>query len=185
MNIAKKCKLDRKPIILIDQDEVIVDYVGEVLNRYNARYDSSFKREDITEWKLSNILGDNVETILKDPLLFKNLTPINGAIETLKELIDSNDFDIYIVTTAHPTACKYKYEWIKKHMPFFPIENIIFTYHKHLIKGDLLLDDYEENLKNFSGKKLLFDSPHNQNNTKYEKINSWNDFKKYLYNEFF
>lgn len=48
-----------------------------------------------------------------------------------------------------------------------------FISHKHILKGDVLIDDRSYNLENFDGRSLLFTSPHNVNENGFERVDNW------------
>ena len=83
-----------------------------------------------------------------------------------------NDIRILIVTATSPETWGVKYEHcVKRLLPDFPVENIILTSRKDLIKCDVLIDDHIENLKETSAYKVLVDASYNK------------DIEPYLYNE--
>lgn len=74
------------------------------------------------------------------------------------------DMRILIVTATSPETWGVKYEHcIKRLLPNFPVENIILTSRKDLIKCDVLIDDHIENLKETSAYKVLVDASYNKN----------------------
>lgn len=187
-NIDKTTPLikNRKPIILLDQDEVLADYITEILSRYNETYNTNFTNEDIVHWKIAEILGEEVNDIMFEPEIFSKLNPVAGAIEGVKGLIESNLFNVYIVSAAHPKVCLNKYQWVKEHMPFFSTDNIMFTSHKELVQGDVLVDDGLHNIEKFkNGEPIIFDQAHNRNISSYHRVYDWLDLTKYLLDKFY
>lgn len=177
---------DRRPILLLDQDDVLADYLSAVVSEYNKTFNTNYSKSDITDWKIADILGEEVYNILFDPTLFLNLEPIQGAITGIKELLSANLFDIYIVTAAHPAVINNKYIWISKNMPFFNKQNIIFTSQKHLVKGDILVDDGLHNIKEFNnGEPIIFTQPHNIKEKKYKRVDNWIELIDYLLDKFY
>lgn len=116
-------------IVYIDMDDTLCDFKGAFLNalRMNPaiRYPQSQYR------------------------FFANLQPIAGAIETIRDLIDSEEYDPYILSapsTRNPFSYAEKREWVEVHLGYEFCEKLILCAHKGLLKGDLLIDD------NFEGK---------------------------------
>ena len=117
-----------KKILYIDMDGVIVDF------------ESAFERLDpavLEKYK------DNEDQI---PGLFKLMTPMPGAIEAVTEL--STIFDTYVLSTVpwhNISGASQKIEWIQNHFgaekgsPLW--KRIILSHHKHLNRGDFLIDD--------------------------------------------
>jgi 5'-nucleotidase len=75
---------------------------------------------------------------------FANLKPIEGAIETVKLLIESNAYDPYILSapsTRNPLSYAEKREWVEEHFGYDFCKRLILCTHKGLLKGDFLIDD--------------------------------------------
>lgn len=80
------------------------------------------------------------------PGIFALMRPLPGAIEAAHRLAAS--FDVYVLSTApwnNPTAWHDKVEWIKRYFgdgPDGPLyKRLILSHHKHLNRGDFLVDD--------------------------------------------
>lgn len=176
-----------RPVLLIDQDDVLAEYISAVVEAFNNKYGTRFKTSDCTAWDLASIFGEEILTVMHEPELFRNLKPVKDAVETFERLYRSNLFEMYIVTAAHPRTVEAKYDWIKEHMAFLPQKNIIVSSAKHMIKGDYLLDDGMHNIKAFAdtdGTPIVFDRPHNQLEGKgFRRVGNWLDFEKLIINE--
>lgn len=94
------------------------------------------------------------------PHIFSKMVPIKGAIESFKRL--SAVYDTYILSTSpwdNPTALNDKLEWIKCYLGDVAYKRAIFTHHKHLNKGDYLIDDRTKNgADRFEGELIQFGS---------------------------
>lgn len=176
-----------KPVLLIDQDDVLAEYIKGVVENFNEKYNTNYTTDDCVCWDLVSVFGEDILTIMHEPELFRNLKPVEEAIETFKRLYESNLFEMYIVTAAHPSSVEAKYEWIKQYMPFFPQNHIIISSVKYMIKGDYLLDDGMHNIvafKEAGGTSIIFDRPHNQKEcSSYPRVKSWREFEKWIMNE--
>lgn len=112
----------------------------------------------------------------KLPGLFKDLEPIEGAIEAVNTLLDTVHFDVYFLSTApwdNPDAWTHKRLWIDK---FFETKKIkkrlILCHHKQLLIGDFLIDDRKFNgASEFTGEWLEFGS---------EQFPDWSAVLNYL-----
>lgn len=94
---------------------------------------------------------------------YANLTPITGAIESVKKLIHSKLFDPYILTapsTRNPFSYTEKRVWIEKYFGFEFTEKLIISPNKGLLKGDILIDDLisGRGQESFEGKIMQFGS---------------------------
>lgn len=176
-----------KPVLLIDQDDVLAEYITGVVKAFNKKYGTHFEPNQCTSWDLISIFGEEIKTVMHEPELFRNLEPVPDAIKTFERLYKSNLFEIYIVTAAHPRSVEAKYEWLKKYMPYFPESNIIVSSAKFMIKGDYLLDDGMHNIKAFAevgGKPIVFKRPHNKVERKqFNSIGNWKEFERFIIQE--
>ena len=94
---------------------------------------------------------------------FANLRPIEGAIEAVKSLVDSDEYDPYILSapsTKNPLSYAEKREWIEIYFGYDFCEKLILCGHKGLLKGDLLIDDNHEGKGQdlFEGELIQFGS---------------------------
>ncbi len=130
-----------KPIIYIDMDGVLVDLEANI-QLFKHKFRSQICTPDMI------------------PGVFRNAPAIQGAVEAVKALLDSNQFDCYIATSApwnNPESASDKIWWIKKHFGDSFAKKMVITHCKHLIIGDYLIDDREVNgAKDFVGKHIHF-----------------------------
>ncbi|MFH1532590.1 MAG: hypothetical protein ABIK09_17840 [Pseudomonadota bacterium] len=72
---------------------------------------------------------------------FLDLEPIPGSLRALEEL-RSDGFDVWIVSKppGFPGAWAEKFAWIQRHCPAFQ-ERVVVCTSKHVIQGDVLIDD--------------------------------------------
>ena len=73
-----------------------------------------------------------------------------------------------------------KYEWLDEHFPFIHWKQRIFCGNKHLVKGDVLIDDHDFNLSVFPGRPIVFTAPHNIHYKEYERMNTWLEAKNFF-----
>lgn len=177
----------KKPVLLIDQDDVLAEYVKGLTELYNKKYKTNFTVNDCTCWDIASVLGERVHEIMYESELFLNLEPVPKAIETFERLYKSGLFEMYIVTAAHPKSVEAKFQWLNKYMPFFPKSNVIVTSSKFMIKGDYLLDDGMHNIIEFldaGGKAIVFERPHNQSERLgYVSVEGWEAFENLIMKE--
>lgn len=148
--------MDKKPILYIDMDNVLVDFKTGIARlteeekiKYEGRYDET-------------------------PDIFSKMLPMEGAVESFKIL--SEKYDTYILSTSpweNPSAWSDKLKWVKKHLGDNAYKRLILTHHKNLNKGDFLIDDRTKNgAGEFEGELILFGS---------EEYPNWNSIVRYLY----
>ncbi len=173
-----------KPVLLIDQDDVLAEYIKALTLKFNACYGTNYQLSDCTCWDLMSIFGERILDIMHEPEIFRTLEPVQEAIETFRRLYESDLFEMYIVTAAKASVVPAKAEWIHKHLPFLPEKNMIFCMDKNRIKGDYLLDDGMHNIIAFEeagGTPIIFNRPHNQHViSHYPRVNGWIEFEDYI-----
>ena len=174
----------RKITLLIDQDDVLAEYISGVTEAYNAKYGTNKKASDCITWNLYNIFGEEVDTVMHEPELFRHLKPVVHALEVFERLYKSNLFEMYIVTAAQSCSVEAKHQWLKEFMPYFPHERVIICRKKNMIRGDFLLDDGMHNIEDFSttgGTPIIFERPHNVDcGEHYYRVKNWLEFESLI-----
>ena len=99
----------------------------------------------------------------KLPGVYENLDPITDSIESVTELFNNPDFDVYFLSSApwdNPEAWTHKRLWVAKYFDVKIIrKRLILSHHKQLLIGDYLIDDNEWNgASEFQGKWIHFGS---------------------------
>lgn len=163
--------------IFVDMDEVLADTYGAHIEIYNAEFNGTLTSEQCngTEvWKMvPEAHQESVRKHARQRGFFRNLKPIANSIEILAKLV--SEHEVYVASAAmqFPNSLEEKSDWLDEHFPFIPWRNRILCGDKHVLKGDVLIDDRSYNLANFEGRGILFTSPHNVNTTGYERVNTW------------
>lgn len=153
-----------KKIAFIDMDGVLADF-GERVRQVEAT--------------LGKRHGDKVDEI---SFVFRDLNPIDGAVEAVKKLHASGKYDLYIASTSpweNPTALQDKKDWVEKHFGDIFYKKVIFSHNKHLLCGDYLIDDRLKNgADRFKGELLRFGIDHETG--KRNEFPDWDAILKYL-----
>lgn len=174
------CRLTgRKPMLLIDQDEVMFDLVGYLLTLYNEEHGTNYKISDVTDWNLGKLLGKNVYEYFNRTDFFEHLEPIKDMVEVLTKIHETNRYDITIVTAGKESSHIGKIKSIKKHVPFIHSDNVIYASKKNMIKGDILFDDAPHNVIDFDktkGLPILFNKYFNQDVKGFIRVDGWYEF---------
>ena len=128
----------KKKILYIDMDGVIADFdraIQDHIDRFELNVDKFESREKLVDY----ICECN-------PHLFHQLEPIEGAIESVKELFPL--FDVYFLSTAMwwvPTSFTGKRVWLEEHFGDLATKRLILTHRKDLALGHYLIDDRTKN----------------------------------------
>lgn len=150
-----------KKIIHIDMDDTTMSFIGD---------------ERLFSVPIEPIHQDHPP--MHELLFFRNQKPLPGAIEAINKLIDSNLFEIYILSVplyTSPHSYSEKVESIREHLPRL-LNRIILTQDKSLIKGDYLIDDslHWKDKWESEGKTFIHFNP--RKDTKKQ----WNDIVEYF-----
>jgi len=139
-------------IIGIDIDNTLVTTSAAVLEYINERLGTNFTIEDIKEYYIENLLNPQYQWIVKESFLNKamwqKVKPIKDAFETVEKLYDDGH-TIYFCTSTEPENLRKKIKYISRHTNFsydFVKNHMINIKDKRLVRLDILIDDYVENL---------------------------------------
>lgn len=157
-------------LILIDQDGVLADFERGFHAAWKAtghepiplhERQTFYVRDDFPVH-----LRQEVEAVYLSPGFFRELPPIEGAIDALFELLESGH-DVRICTSPlnqYRHCLPEKYEWIERHLGSDFVSRIIVTKDKTLIHGDVLIDDNPKvaGLRTAHWKHIIFDQPYNR-----------------------
>lgn len=144
-----------KKTVFIDMDCVLVDFTSAF---------SKIEPEILAQYK------GNEDGI---PHIFGLMEPMPNAIESYHRIAEK--YDTYILSTApwdNPSAWHDKVVWVQKHLGEIAHKRLILSHHKHLCKGDILIDDRPNNgADKFDGEFILFGKDH---------FDSWKKVCEYL-----
>lgn len=165
----------KRPRILLDADGVIADFLTEalrVINKKSKRKGKErFTEQHVTQWDICKSVGmpemwAEIHKAARKPGFCKKISPYPHAkqgVNLLKEM-----GEVFVVTSplSTPYWTHERGEWLKEH---FEIEkpNVVHTEAKHIIVGDVLIDDKFENIESWVnhheyGLGLLWDAPYNR-----------------------
>ena len=156
--------------LMVDLDNCITNAL--YLERVNEFLKTDYKLEDQTEFELQKLTGKRINEFWKymeDKSYYDDAPLIEGAYDALKVLNDK--YELYVITAyickdSSPDISgnnlKYKYEYLKRKLPFIDPEQYVFTEKKNLIHSDIAIDDKINNLEN-ADKKILINAWHNKN----------------------
>lgn len=152
--------------ILIDMDDVLENLSSAWVNMLNKRYGTRVKREDLTDWDMSQffpeLTPDQVYGVLQDEELWETVEPLPGAVDGVRWLIEQGH-DVYVVTSSYYKTIRPKVDLVlKKYFPFIKDDKLIIASTKQMIKGDVLIDDGVHNLICGTYEKILMDAPYNR-----------------------
>ena len=164
--------------LFVDMDEVIADTYYAHIEIYNREFGKQLNLDDCYGREVWQCVPeehqDSVRKHASRVGFFRDLAPINDSQEVLRELV--KHYEVFIASAAmqYPNSLKEKSDWLDIFLPFIPWQNRILCGDKHILKGDILIDDRSYNLQRFEGRSILFTSPHNVHSNGFERADNWN-----------
>ncbi len=163
--------------ILIDVDGTIADIHTVWLDMYNKEYGDNMTVDQITKWEMHELVkpecGKGIYKFLSHPDFYKRTHPIDGAIWGVGELRRRGHKIVFVTSGVFPE----KERWVE-FLGFGGKRDIVFTEQKELVVGDIMIDDYQPNIKAWYeiGKHaILFDRPWNQTTPWHPRAKTWED----------
>ncbi len=162
--------------IAIDMDNVMADIYSHYLHYYEASHGIKLDTECLHGIPEGEILPDGlIRKFLLTPGFFRTAPVMPGSQEVIKALMEK--YEVFIVSAAmeFPQSLREKLEWLHEHFPFISWHNIVLCGSKTIVNADIMIDDYDKNLRHFKGRQLLFTAPHNVHLTDYERVHNWEE----------
>lgn len=171
-------------IIAVDYDNILNNLTEKTLEIYNAQSGKKIQLSDITSYNFYDCLdkedADGIIKLFKSKTLWDSLTPIDGAREGLRKLVEAGH-RVYIVTATAPENFNWKIQFLKKYFPFFNADNVIRMMDKSLLKCNILIEDcFEQLVKNKLCHRVCLDYSWNRNESKdfvydIRRCKDWNE----------
>ena len=163
-------------IIALDVDGVLADLGTEWLRRYNLDYGDTLTNNDITEWGIHKFVkcGVKIYEYIEDPTLYDSVLPIENSLVAVSQM--KQYARVVFVTSSTVGAFGAKYGWLRCHGFLDNDRDYIECRDKSLVKANLLIDDYLENIKAFRGASYLFSQPWNKSTDYVRRIINWEHF---------
>ena len=113
----------KKLTILVDMDDTIENLCETWAAFLNETHGTTVRTEDILDWDMTKAFPTIERSQVYDPLfneeMWKRVTPLPGAVEYLKRLIDDGH-KVVIVTASHQNTVAMK------------LNNVLFKYFSYL-----------------------------------------------------
>lgn len=177
-------------IVLLDCDGILCNFIGGVLDVVQYVTGTRHEYEEIDQWDFWPCLNLDptdkfaVDVYLKSCGFCSKLRPMPGAREAVAEL--QKRCEVYCVTVPYhgnKTWCHERTEWLWREVGI-PASQIIFTESKHMVRGNVLIDDKPDNLSSWSyseeGNSLcvLWNRPWNEGaQVNAVKVDNWDEVR--------
>ena len=138
--------------ILIDMDGICCDFIGQLIEVYNLRFNDQIVKADVKDSNFfrnlskPGITEDILESIMAEPGFFRNLKPYDGAIDSVKALVDAGHNVTIATSHLYEHSAHDKILWLKEHMPFIDRKHQFLGHQKWMIQADVLIDDTPRNV---------------------------------------
>jgi 5'(3')-deoxyribonucleotidase len=171
------------PTILLDVDGVLADFQSHYLGAIYAETGMVCDAASIDRWDIHetdvfiaaakhigielSALRKRVDAHVVKPDFCATIAVQQGAVEAVTRLQELGD--VFVVTSpwdSSPTWMHERHHWVHRHFGI-PRHHVIHTGRKHLIRGDIFVDDKLSHVEEWSaawpnGLPILFDMPHNR-----------------------
>ncbi len=166
--------------LIVDMDEVLCDFLGLIISIYNERYDANVTRNDIQDYAMSAY--PELHEIYKEPNVFRSLQPLPGG-RTCIGMLQAEGHEVVIASNngCCGRIADEKYDWIRRNIPYFDLNNVVFGARKDILSGDLIFDDNPEYLLGFNGISVAMDRPYNRHlhyPDVHYRVQNWVEFIK-------
>lgn len=179
----------RAPVVLLDIDGVCADFISASLAVLRRLFGLYFRHDDVTTWNLEDSLKltetqrARMMAEWSRPGFCRAIPPYDGALEgviALREL----GCDVYAVTApmwSSATWMAERTDWVQEHLSI-QRDKVIHTSAKHLVRGDLLVEDKVSTLADWAaahpdGTGLLFGRAYNAGDEfrgqRVVRVNDW------------
>lgn len=169
--------------VLVDMDEVIADTTLGMRNWYKQQYggDIDFAKMLEAGSMTRGFPAEHqpmVREKLFEPGFFRHLPVMDDSVDTLRQMNEKYEIFIVSAATEFPHSLTDKYFWLMEFYPFFTWQQLVLCGQKHMIQADIMIDDHARHLELFKGKAYIFTTPHNLNETRFERIDNWKEAAK-------
>jgi 5'(3')-deoxyribonucleotidase len=158
-------------------DEVTADTMAHYLERYNAEFKLNLTKEHLLGKRVFEVIDPahiaRARAYFEDSSFFADIPVMPGSQEVIRELMTR--YEIFITTAAMDVPCSFtpKFEWLQQHFPFIPSSHVVFCGDKSIVAADYLIDDDPRHFVRFRGEGILFTAGHNIRETRYRRIDNW------------
>ncbi|MBO7364928.1 MAG: hypothetical protein J6U26_06340 [Lachnospiraceae bacterium] len=153
-------------VILVDMDDTIEHLLVPWTECLNRKYGKNVRLTDVKCWNMQvtypDLTTEEIFSPLDEDSFWDAVTPIEGAPEALKRLMDRGH-EVYIVTATPYQSVAAKMERVLfRYFPFIRWDHVIVASNKQMIRADVLVDDGYHNLLGGSYRKILMDAQCNR-----------------------
>ena len=149
-------------IIVFDVDSVLADLQTVWLGDYNKDWKDNLTSAQLLHWDMHKFVTPECGTDIYKYLtaeIYDRVKPFEGARDCV--VAARTMARVIFATTAPVESYGRKYQWLKEHRFIDDPRDYVECRDKGLVRGNVLIDDYHENLYKFVGRKILYSAPWN------------------------
>lgn len=152
----------KKPIMVVDLDDVCADLISKWVAAMNADHGLSLTPESLTRWDITGLVPLHVNPYMyfNKPGFFRDLAVFPDCATALSRL--AVRVELLIVTDSPAEAFADKRAWVREHLPMVPADNFVATRRKDVVAAGIRIDDNPNHLVGLPGLRLLMDRAHNR-----------------------
>ena len=182
-----------KKIILIDMDGVVADFSAKLLKTAKERGYGEVDPSNVKSFKIHDEFPEKfhegINNIISERGFYRDLKPIDGAIEGIQEMMEYSFFEVFFCTSpwnTSETCIRDKQNWLSQYFGKKILKRLVVTNDKTLVRGDYLIDD-KPTIKgvfdNPTWEQILFSQPYNEKVIGKRRMFGWKDWKKIFIND--
>lgn len=136
--------MDNKPIVALDMDDTLYEFVIPLLDKYNLRYDDWVSYDDINDWNIHKFLKPECKNIFNEFTtegFFEELfipTSVVGWLSALNIIAN-----IRFVTAGCSETMPWRKALLKRELDFFEDSMLVKLTDKSMLISDYFVDDNE------------------------------------------
>jgi 5'-nucleotidase len=170
--------------LIVDMDDVLADTSQAILEAFNTinhtNYNKEYFRNKVFYEFINQAQFESIRPMIEAKGFFADLPVMADAVQVMHDLQAKYDVFVVSAATEFPNSLEEKYHWLANYFPFIHWKNFVLCGDKSIIKGDIMIDDHEKNLKTFEGESLLFDAVHNWHLEGYQRVHNWKEIELLL-----
>lgn len=191
--------LNGKPIVLLDSDDVLGRCAKKMCEEAFKIVGHQYTEEDLRTWDFFDTvrhpehptLRKTIEGLMRTKGWCASMEPFPGAKEGVQHLQEIAE--VFVITS--PFGGDFweaeRREWLYEN---FGIKStrVLQGFSKFLVRGELFVDDKPANVRSWTGygidnrmpgQGILWDRPHNRDDTECMRIKTWDELHAYAFKE--
>lgn len=132
--------------VIVDMDGILVDFMGGIWKAYEKLTGERGDTSKVTGWDAWGVSDPSaLESCFHEPGFFLGLEPLPGALEALQSFIADGHEVVICTAPCTPHSASEKLQWLAVNAPFIDPKDVFVAHRKHLLAGDVLIDDGAHN----------------------------------------